>query len=416
MSDGKIRVSWEEMNSPEVDLKIKQQEMLGRAQDHQRQQGPPPLPGKRQGGSLLRNAIVYMALFGLVGGILAWFLGEMAMVVFPDRREAAGEFLYHYEQIETQLARGEITEAEAQRLTAELGVEYGGNSYVTILTDESLDDAERDRRISEMAGKDMITGLIGTSMLFFSVGVTIAISLAIADHVTGRNWRGVIISGSVASVLGLIGGAVGGIAANILYGMLGGGGGGASVKQIIARMLGWAVLEVFLAIAPGVVLRSWKRFGIGLAGGFLGGLFGGLLFDPIAMATNSGVLSRFVAISAIGVVAGVGTGLIENVAKSGWLRVVGGLIAGKQFIIYKNPTYLGSSPQCEIYLFKDPQVGPRHAAIHTVAGGYELEDLQSGTGTLVNSRPVSRVRLRNNDQVQVGATILLFQEKERVGS
>ena len=114
--------------------------------------------------------------------------------------------------------------------------------------------------------------------------------------------------------------------------------------------------------------------------------------------------------------AGVGTGLIENVAKSGWLRVVGGLIAGKQFIIYKNPTYLGSSPQCEIYLFKDPQVGPRHAAIHTVAGGYELEDLQSGTGTLVNSRPVSRVRLRNNDQVQVGATILLFQEKERVGS
>ncbi len=415
MSDGKIRVSWEEMNSPEVDLKIKQQEMLGRAQDHQRQQGPPPLPGKRQGGSLLRNAIVYMALFGLAGGILAWFLGEMAMVVFPDRREAAGEFFYHYEQIEMQLARGEITEAEAQRLTDELGVEYGDNPYVAILTDESLDDAEKDRRISAMAGKDTITGLIGTSMLFFSVGVTIAISLAIADHVTGRNWRGVVVNGSVASVLGLIGGAVGGIAANILYSMLGGGG-EASVKQIIARMLGWAVLGVFLAIAPGVVLRSWKRFGIGLAGGFLGGLFGGLLFDPIAMVTDSGVLSRCVAIVAIGVVAGVGTGLIENVAKSGWLRVVGGLIAGKQFIIYKNPTYLGSSPQCEIYLFKDPQVGPRHAAIHTVAGGYELEDLQSGTGTLVNSRPVSRVRLRSNDQVQVGATILLFQEKERGGS
>jgi hypothetical protein len=161
-------------------------------------------------------------------------------------------------------------------------------------------------------------------------------------------------------------------------------------------------------------LRSWKRFGIGLAGGFLGGLVGGFLFDPIALATNNVVLSRLVAIVAIGLVAGLGTGLIENVAKSGWLRVVGGLIAGKQFIIYKTPTYLGSSPQCEIYLFKDSQVGPQHAAIHKVPGGYDLEDLRSATGTFVNGRQTSRVRLRHNDEIQIGATILRFQEKEGV--
>ena len=119
------------------------------------------------------------------------------------------------------------------------------------------------------------------------------------------------------------------------------------------------------------------------------------------------------AIVAIGVIAGIGTGLIETAAKSGWLRVVAGLIAGKQFIIYKNPTCIGSSPQCEIYLFKDTRIGPRHAAIHTVHGGYEIEDLQSPTGTFVNGRPVSRVRLRNNDQVQIGATAFQFQEKAR---
>ena len=161
----------------------------------------------------------------------------------------------------------------------------------------------------------------------------------------------------------------------------------------------------------GVVLKNWKRLGIGLAGGFLGGLIGGLLFDPISFVTNSAVQSRFVAIVAIGVFAGLGTGLIETAAKAGWLRVVAGLIAGKQFIIYKNPTYIGSSPQCEIYLFKDPQVGPRHAAIHSIAGGYEIEDLQSPTSTFVNGRSIVRTRLRSGDQVQIGGTILQFQEK-----
>jgi pSer/pThr/pTyr-binding forkhead associated (FHA) protein len=121
-----------------------------------------------------------------------------------------------------------------------------------------------------------------------------------------------------------------------------------------------------------------------------------------------------VAIISIGTVAGMGTGLIESVAKTGWLRVVAGLIAGKQFIIYKNPTRIGSSPQCEVYLFKDPQVGPWHAAIHAVPGGYDIEDLQSPSGTLVNGRSVSRVRLKNNDLLQIGTTTLQFQEKPRV--
>jgi hypothetical protein len=184
-------------------------------------------------------------------------------------------------------------------------------------------------------------------------------------------------------------------------------------QQVMARAIGWAILGLFLSAAPGVVLRNWKRFGIGLAGGFMGGLLGGLLFDLIGRVTSSNLASRFVAIVAIGFIAGLGTGLIEKAAKTGWVRVIAGLIAGKQFIIYKNPTYIGSSPQCEIYLFKDPRVGPRHAAIHAVPGGYEIEDLRSPTGTFVNGKPVTRTRLHKNDQVQVSTTVFQFQEKAR---
>jgi pSer/pThr/pTyr-binding forkhead associated (FHA) protein len=114
---------------------------------------------------------------------------------------------------------------------------------------------------------------------------------------------------------------------------------------------------------------------------------------------------------AIGVVAGAAIGLIENAAKAGWLKVTSGIIAGKQFILYRNPTYIGSAPDCQIYLFKDPRVGKRHAAIHLAPSGIEIEDLPLGDATFVNGKPVTRAALKHGDQVKIGATQFLFQER-----
>jgi predicted component of type VI protein secretion system len=103
--------------------------------------------------------------------------------------------------------------------------------------------------------------------------------------------------------------------------------------------------------------------------------------------------------------------LIENAAKGGWLKVTAGLITGKQFILYRNPTFIGSGPECPIYLFRDPKVGKRHAAVHIVLGGFEIENLPLGADTLINGKSVKRARLRAGDVIQVGATKFLFQEK-----
>ena len=160
-----------------------------------------------------------------------------------------------------------------------------------------------------------------------------------------------------------------------------------NATQVVDSGQVWdGVAGAFVGIAPGFVLKSWKRTMIGVVEGALGGFLGGLLLDPISVATSSVTLSRVIGITSIGVLAGVGTGLIEQAAKSGWLRVTAGLIAGKQFILYRNPTHLGSSPQCEIYLLKDPRIGPRHAAVHLVPGAFELQDLRSPTGH-IRQRP-----------------------------
>ncbi len=89
------------------------------------------------------------------------------------------------------------------------------------------------------------------------------------------------------------------------------------------------------------------------------------------------------------------------------------MIAGKQFVLYRNPTYIGSAPNCHVYLFRDPAVGRRHAAIHVVPGGFDLEDLPLGDTTKLNGKPIKRARLQNNDVIEIGSTALTFNERVR---
>lgn len=350
MADDRIRISWDDVRSPAIDAQMRQQSALAQAQQHVASQPPVPygmhLPAGHQRRGLIYNTVVYLGLFGLLGGQFGWSIGEVIWSTYPQAS-------WNYSVVPTLL------------FTA-------------------------------------------------SIAVLLATFLSIAEQVVARNWRGAIINGSTGIIFGLFGGIVVALFINKFYTwMLGADPDIAFSRQILARGIGWAVLGVFVSIAPGIVLRNAKRLVIGLTGGFLGGLLGGLLFDPIVLATGSDRVSRWVGISSIGVLAGVATGLIEHAAKAGWLRVSVGLLAGKQFVLYRNPTYVGSSPQCEIYLFKDVHIAPRHAAIRTVAGGFEIEDLRTSTGTFVNGQAVSRIRLRNNDQVQIGSTTFSFQEKAK---
>jgi hypothetical protein len=141
-------------------------------------------------------------------------------------------------------------------------------------------------------------------------------------------------------------------------------------------------------------------------------VIGGVLFSLVDGLAGSKTGARAAAYGSIGCLAGLSTGLIENAAKTGWLKVLQGLIAGKQFILYRATTFIGGAPDCHVYLFKDPQVGRRHAAVHIVPGGFDIENLPLGSATFVNGKPVGgRQRLRTGDQVQIGGTVFSFQEK-----
>jgi hypothetical protein len=185
---------------------------------------------------------------------------------------------------------------------------------------------------------------------------------------------------------------------------------------MMGRGAAWAVAGIPAGIGQGIALRQKKVLLNGLLGGVLGGLIGGLLFDPIYIvfttADGRATLSRGVGFAVIGIMVGLFVGLVEQWTKTAWMLMKAGPLAGKQFVLYRNPTVLGSSPKADVYLFKDDAIEPRHALIHNRGGRFEIEDCQTPDGTYVNGIPVQKQWLHAGDQIVLGKTVLEFSLKE----
>ncbi len=400
MDNDKITISMDEVNSERVDAEIHRQDIAARMAAHQEQVEANTPPVRRFGGGFFRKAVVYMAVFGLAASIAAWGIGE-----FFQYKERHHPWYQCQEAWKTCHANNWNWLTCIDVLRKSDNKEYQQNPYFKRSfwnqSDSALETAIKKAK-RQYRRLDIFWQVF--------VGLLVGLGLAIAEPIVGHNGKSAVIRGIIGAGLGALGGFVCSLFINDIYHFLGGGGGEFSFKQVFARGVGWSILGMFLAIAPGIVMRNLKKFLLGLAGGAIGGLLGGFLFDPICRLTGSDIPARCVNILGLGVGAAVATALLEEAAKQGWLKVATGVITGKQFILYRNPTVIGSSPKSEIYLFKDPTVAPKHAAINGVGGEFLLTALNGAT-VLINGTPVRQQRLRNGDQIRVGNTIFLFGSK-----
>lgn len=89
------------------------------------------------------------------------------------------------------------------------------------------------------------------------------------------------------------------------------------------------------------------------------------------------------------------------------LVVLVGDRAGRRFTL-SSETLIGRSTDASIHI-DDSRVSRHHAVVRPLEdGGYELEDLGSSNGTLVNGERVERCKLSFGDRLQFGAQVLLF--------
>ncbi len=242
------------------------------------------------------------------------------------------------------------------------------------------------------------------------------IGFGITESLVERSSRKALLRGLLALPLGVVLGFVFEFVANIIYNIGLGLCAQAGVLSFhnpaawIARGIAWAVFGAAGGVVYGIVGQSMKKAKYGVIGGLVGAGIGGMIFDPISMAARGASLSRAVGFALVGLATGVAMGLVESALKDRWLYVTAGPLAGKQFILYKSLTTLGSEQQADIYLFKDANILPQHAAIAITGSRVQLKALGA---VYVGGGPVQTRVLQDGDLLQIGRYAFRYKERQR---
>ncbi|HEX9081235.1 MAG TPA: FHA domain-containing protein, partial [Holophagaceae bacterium] len=73
----------------------------------------------------------------------------------------------------------------------------------------------------------------------------------------------------------------------------------------------------------------------------------------------------------------------------------------REFEIVDNEVHMGRELDNTLRL-PDPSISRHHCVVRKVAGGYEIQDLQSSNGVLVNGNRVQSSPLRDGDRITLG--------------
>jgi len=355
-----MKITYEDLSTPAVDavLAREEEEAAGRI-------GATPGQAGTAEVSLIHKAWFNLMIAGTVGAFAAWAMLEPGIVESAKSTEPSAALVLLFPSV-----------------AAFCGLAIGATEGLL---------ARNFGRAAKGAGVGLLVGFAGGFGALIIAGILISVMAPIIVSMIGREALTDIPHHAVQAVL----------------------------AGILLRSPAWAVVGIAAGIGPGIALKSAKLLKNGVVGGLIGGLIGGVLFDPINFIVSHGTMesgagsSRAIGICIIGACSGAMIGLVDMLTRDAWLLMTAGPLKGKQFTVYNNPTLIGSSPKCDIYLFKDEAIDPTHAAIHTVRDGFELEDLSASTGVLVNGRKIKRQRLVAGDRIQIGKVELVYAEREK---
>lgn len=296
------------------------------------------------------SKLLYLMVFGALGGFLAWLLLE-PFVSDDVRRHADWGQLSVFGAISGGFIGGMIGFAT--------GLSLGTPSHML-------------RGALLGGGVGIISGMVGITIgqIFYAI---LSSQIPKVGLIVGR----ILGWGAFGALVGLSEGIVARSPKRMYQGLLGGAIGGE---------LGGALFD-FLALTVGTV------FGLALR-----------------VEGEAGAPSRAVALVLLGAGIGLFIGLIELVARQAWIRVLYGTREGKDYPIDRSGAIIGRDELADVPLRGDPSVAPRHAEIQISGGRYMLV---AHAPTQVNGQPVvSPVALSEGDQIRIGSFAMVFQLRE----
>jgi pSer/pThr/pTyr-binding forkhead associated (FHA) protein len=268
----------------------------------------------------------------------------------------------------------------------------------------------------------------GLYLLYGAIfGLLLGLFLAVVDSISVESPQRLIQALALGAGIGAFGGWVGLWLGQTVFTLLVGTGGneitspGRFFLLLIARALGWGLIGGIVGASQGAVSRSPLIARQGAFGGLAGGFLGGTAFQILNGLGFTASFSRLVALVAVGALAGFFVGVVQNLFKQAWVRVVLGRNEGKEYLISKPVTTIGRSELSDIGLFGDAEIAPTHLAIESLPAQNRHRLRFIGEGgkrgetyppPLVNGQPVANEQwLADGDAIQLGKRTLLFQEK-----
>ena len=91
------------------------------------------------------------------------------------------------------------------------------------------------------------------------------------------------------------------------------------------------------------------------------------------------------------------------------LQIIRGEGEGDVYTLEQKTTVLGRGEDCDVVI-NHPMVSRHHAKIVRVGPSFYIHDLQSTNSTLVNGQRIDQHVLQSEDEIQIGVTLLLFQQ------
>lgn len=190
---------------------------------------------------------------------------------------------------------------------------------------------------------------------------------------------------------------------------------------IIARSFTWALMGGIIGLSLGIVRGSLRGSINSAIGGIFGGFAGGVLFDTIAPLVGvlltlglveAGWASRSIGLMLIGALIGLFSTVAEQFLSPATLKVISsGRMEGREFTLDKPLLTIGRDERCDVSLYYDDEILMRHALLQWEDGGYVITP-EDGSKIFVNNLPVMAKKLEDGDVITVGKTRLLFRRRK----
>ena len=118
MQDQKITVTWDDLQSRRVEARLSEQKAMARNRAYAQLDADavPETTGPSR-SQLIYNSIIYMAAFGILGGLLAWGSG-VALQFKPSTEAQAADMIHEMQKVTAARDTGRTTAEEADQALA----------------------------------------------------------------------------------------------------------------------------------------------------------------------------------------------------------------------------------------------------------------------------------------------------------